>query len=104
MDYSTNSPVMDTETVSTPSDKTPQKQPNKDVRSPKPTSQSPISMSEPHIPQNIHDSNESDPKVTISVLKQDVYTTKSGRLIKPPNRYGHETLHSIVFSFKSLMD
>ena len=104
MDYSTNSPVKDTETMSTPSAKTPQKQPNKDVGSSKPTSQSPISMSESHIPQDIPDSNESDPKVTISVPKQDVYTTKSGRHIKPPNRYGHETLNSIVFGFKSLMD
>ena len=34
MDYSTNSPVKDTETMNTPSDKTPQKQPNKDVSSP----------------------------------------------------------------------
>ena len=104
MDYSTNSPVKDTETISTPSAKTPQKQPNKDVRSSKPTSQSPISMSESHIPQDIPDSKESDPKKTISVPKQDVYTTKSGRHIKPPNRYGHETLNSIVFGFKSLMD
>ena len=38
----TNSPVKDTGTMSTPSAKTPQKQLNKDVRSSKPTSQSPF--------------------------------------------------------------